>query len=67
MFVCRLERLTKGKLKSAEEKAAAALETEALNRIQAALEASQPARSVPLRQAFASANLSGFYEREDLT
>ena len=46
---CRLERLEKGRFKTAEEKAAGALETEALKRIQAALEASQPARSVPLR------------------
>ena len=46
---CRLERLEKSRFKTAEEKAAGALETEALNRIQAALESSKPARSVPLR------------------
>ena len=38
-------------MKSAEEKAAGELEAEALKRIQAALEANQPARSVPLRCA----------------
>lgn len=49
----RLERLEKGRFKTAEEKASGALETEALKRIQAALEASQPARSVPLRSVLA--------------
>ena len=47
--MCRLERLAKGRVKTPEEKASGALETAALNRIQAALEAEKPARSVPLK------------------